>query len=144
MFFQSFVCVGGFVNVCECMCLNFIFHCMYILGKIVGYVFTYSSFYIYIFSDFENVYVFMLIFWIQIVYHLCLFILNCEIVCLVELHVYVSGFDRVFCWIVYLLVWIAYIWIVVWMFIYEYMYVIWNCNHVFVVFNYEFQCVCIM
>jgi len=128
-------------------------------------------------------YVFMLIFWIQIVYHLCLLIWSCLILCLVELHVYVSGFDGVFSWnvftclkfliyewfwqqlfssvfgheIVYcvfsylkmyfvcLFYWnYIYTWMVVWMFIYEYLYLIWNCNHVFVLLNYEFQCVCIM
>ena len=140
--------------------------------------------YIYMFVILKTFYVFMLIFWIQTMHHHCLFILNCVSLCLVEFHVYVSGFDGVFSWIVCLLVWnclymsgfqndyfLLYlgtklyiacfpIWTcILYVYFIEITYVhvngymnvylwisclIWNCNHVFVVLNYEFQCVCIM
>lgn len=39
------------------------------------------------------------------VYHLYFFIWNCVNLCLVEFHVYVSGFDSLFIWIFHFLVW---------------------------------------
>ena len=89
--------------------------------------------------------------------------MNCAFACL-KSHIYLSAFEDAYLLLYFdmklyiecLLVWACilyafyieianiYIWMIQWIFIYEYLYVIWNCNHVFLVLNSEFECVCII
>ena len=126
---------------------------------------------IYMFVILKMFYVFMLIFWIEIVpyffvhFQLCVCVCGSVqfFVCLFEIEYICEWFWEwlfsflfqhkiVYCVFAYLELYFVFLfnsnsicmWMVVWMFIYEYVYVIWNCIHVFVVLNYEFECICIM